>query len=140
MTDSISFEKVDHIGIAVNNLKQAIEKFSSMLGFPPLSIEEVPEQNVKAAFFRIGETNLELLESTKEDSLVSKFLSKRGNGVHHVCLKVNNIEKLLEELKSKDMKLIDEKARIGAHKKKVAFIHPNSTNGVLIELSESIED
>ena len=127
---------VDHIGIAVDNLSGAIERFQILLGGPPESTEEVKEYGVKTAFFGVGETNLELLEPTSLDSPIAKFLQKRGPGVHHICLSVSNLEGLLQALKSAGVRLIDDTPRKGAHGKRVAFVHPASLGGVLVELSE----
>jgi methylmalonyl-CoA/ethylmalonyl-CoA epimerase len=129
---------VDHIGIAVDNLSEAIERFQRLLGGPPESTEEVEEYGVKTAFFGVGETNLELLEPLAQQSPIAKFLQKRGPGVHHVCLSVSNLEGLLQALKSAGVRLIDETPRKGAHGKRVAFVHPNALCGVLLELSEQM--
>jgi methylmalonyl-CoA epimerase len=131
-----AFLSVDHIGIAVDNLSVAIERFQRLLGGPPESTEEVKEYGVKTAFFPIGETNLELLEPTSIDSPIAKFLQKRGPGIHHVCLSISNLERLLQALKSAGVRLIDETPRKGALGKRVAFVHPASLGGVLVELSE----
>jgi methylmalonyl-CoA/ethylmalonyl-CoA epimerase len=127
---------VDHIGIAVDNLREAIERFQSILGGAPESTEEVKEYGVKTAFFGVGETNLELLEPTSLDSPIAKFLQKRGPGIQHICLSVSNLEGLLQALKSAGVRLIDETPRKGARGKRVAFVHPASLGGVLVELSE----
>ena len=137
----MSFQKVDHVAIAVQDLNQAIETYSSLLGKEPEHIEEVEEQKVRAAFFGVGETNLELLFPTAESSPIAKFLEKNPRGgLHHICLEVRNIEAHLAELKEKGVQLIDEEPRIGAHNKKIAFVHPKATGGVLIELSEPQDD
>ena len=137
----MAFKKVDHVAIAVPNLEDAINLYKSILGKDPEHIEEVADQKVRAAFFGVGESNLELLFPTSPDSPISNFLEqKKGRGgLHHICLQVSNLEKHLEELKKQGVQLIDEKPRIGAHGKRVAFVHPKSTGGVLIELSELIE-
>lgn len=131
-----AFLNVDHIGIAVDNLSEAIERFQRLLGGPPESTEEVKEYGVKTAFFGVGETNLELLEPLAQQSPIANFLQKRGPGIHHVCLRVSNLEGLLQALKSAGVRLIDETPRKGAHGKRVAFVHPASLGGVLVELSE----
>lgn len=133
----MSFKKVDHVAIAVPNLDQAVALYTSLLGKKPEHIETVEEQKVTAAFFGVGESNLELLFPTSPESPIAKFLEKspRG-GLHHICLEVENIDAHLEELKKQGVVLIDEKPRIGAHNKRIAFVHPKSTGGVLIELSE----
>lgn len=137
----MSFKKVDHVAIAVPNLDEAIALYKSLLGKDPEHIEEVADQKVRAAFFGVGETKLELLFPTSPDSPISNFLEqKKGRGgLHHICLEVTGLEKHLEELKKQGVQLIDEKPRIGAHGKRIAFVHPKSTGGILIELSEPIE-
>ena len=130
-----SFE-LDHIGIAVDGLEKGFE-FYKALGFTDIETEDVPSEKVKVGFIKLGNrANLELLEATSEDSTIRKFLEKRGPGIHHICLRVKNIDQLLEQLKSKGVRLINEKAKDGAHGCRVAFVHPASTGGVLIELSE----
>jgi methylmalonyl-CoA/ethylmalonyl-CoA epimerase len=136
----LSFKKVDHVAIAVADLDQAIELYQSLLGKAPEHIEEVSDQKVRAAFFGVGESNLELLFPTSPDSPISNFLAKNPRGgLHHICLQVDDLEAHLEKLKSQGVKLIDEQPRIGAHGKRIAFVHPKSTGGVLIELSEEID-
>lgn len=136
----MSFKKVDHVAIAVADLDQAIELYQSLLGKAPEHIEEVSDQKVRAAFFGVGESNLELLFPTSPDSPISNFLAKNPRGgLHHICLQVDDLEAHLEKLKSQGVKLIDEQPRIGAHGKRIAFVHPKSTGGVLIELSEEID-
>lgn len=132
------FKKVDHVAIAVPELEVAIALYKGLLGKEPSSIEEVADQKVRAAFFGVGETNLELLFPTSPDSPISKFLEDRKGrgGLHHICLQVTDLENHLKQLKTQGIQLIDEKPRTGAHGKKIAFIHPKSTGGVLIELSE----
>ncbi|MEM2175767.1 MAG: methylmalonyl-CoA epimerase [Archaeoglobaceae archaeon] len=127
--------RIDHIGIAVKSLDDAIKTFEA-LGFKVKGIEEVKEQKVKVAMLPIGESKIELLEATTEDSAIAKFLVSRGEGIHHIAINVENIEKSLETAKSSGIKLIDEKPRIGAGGKKVAFLHPRSTHGVLLEFVE----
>ena len=133
----MSFKKVDHVAIAVPNLEDAIHLYTSILGKGPEHLEEVADQKVRAAFFGVGETNLELLFPTAVESPITNFLQKNPKGgLHHICLEVENLEAHLEKLKAQGIKLIDEKPRIGAHNKRIAFVHPKSTGGVLIELSE----
>ncbi len=137
----MSFKKVDHVAIAVPDLDQAIALYTSLLGKAPEHLEEVADQKVRAAFFGVGETNLELLFPTSEESPITNFLKKNEKGgLHHICLQVSDIEGHLEKLKAQGIKLIDEKPRMGAHGKRIAFVHPKSTGGVLIELSEPIEN
>jgi len=129
------FKKIDHIGIAVGNLDEAVELYKK-LGFEVKEIEEVAEQKVKVAMLPVGESKIELLEATSDDSAISKLIEKRGEGIHHIAVNVENIEKALENAKNEGVKLIDEKPRIGAGGKKVAFVHPKSTKGVLLEFVE----
>jgi len=128
--------ELDHIGIAVETLEQGFA-FYRALGFKDMEVEEVPSQKVKTGFLRLdNQSTLELLAPTHSDSTVRKFLDKRGPGIHHICLRVQGLDGILAELKAKGVRLIDEQAKIGAHGCRVAFIHPASTGGVLIELSE----
>lgn len=128
--------KVDHIGIAVKNLDEALKFYEDVLGIKCVETEVVEEQKVKVAFLPIGDTEVELLESTSDDGPVAKFIEKKGEGIQHIAYKVDDIEKAIEELKEKGIKLIDEKPRYGAGGAKIAFLHPKSTFGVLIELCE----
>jgi methylmalonyl-CoA/ethylmalonyl-CoA epimerase len=134
-------KKVDHIGIAVPNLEEAVKVYRALLGKDPEHYEEVAEQKAKTAFFGVGETNLELLQSTSPDGPIGKFIEKNSGrgGIHHICIQVEDIEKVLEEYKKQGIQLIDQTPRIGAHGKKIAFIHPKSTGGVLLELSEIVK-
>ena len=130
---------VSHIGIAVENLEKSIELFSQILGCDPVSIEEVAEQKVKVAIFRPGGNNstaIELVCPVSDSSPVKKYLEKRGQGLHHISINVKNIADKLDGLKSKDFRLIDQSPRYGADGKKIAFVHPSSTSGVLIELEQ----
>jgi len=128
---------IDHIGIAVNNLDEAISLYRDVLGLKLEGVHAVEEQKVRVASFSTGgETRIELLEPTESESPVAKFVERRGEGVHHIALKVRNIEAVLEELKGKGLKLVDEKPRIGVGGAKIAFIHPKSTRNVLLELCE----
>ena len=130
----------EHIGIAVKNLDESIEKYEKLFNIKCYAIEEVKDQKVKTAFFKIGQTKIELLEGTDPDSAISKFIEKRGEGVQHIAFAVKNIENVLEELKNKNVQLIDEKPRKGAEGLSIAFLHPKSTGGVLIELCENKND
>ena len=127
--------RVDHIGIAVQDLQQAIDLYTKLFGVGPDSVEEVTDQKVRTAFFAAGETNVELLFPTAPDSPIGRFLDKRGPGIHHVCFAVADIEASLQELASDDFELVDKVPRRGAHNKRIAFLHPRSTGGVLMELS-----
>jgi len=128
-------KKINHIGIAVHKI-QDLKGVFEMLGAKIEGEEVVEEQGVKVAFIPIGEVRVELLEPTSSNSPVAKFLEKRGEGFHHVAFEVDDLEKILEELKSKGVKLVDEKPRKGAHGTKIAFIHPKATGGILIELCQ----
>jgi len=128
-------KKVDHIGIAVKDLAEAM-KFYEALGLKSAGTEVVEEQKVKVAFYPVGDSEVELLESTSPDGPIAKYIEKNGPGIQHLAFRVDNIEKALAELKEKGVRLIDEKPRYGAGGAKIAFLHPKSTFGVLIELSE----
>lgn len=128
--------KVDHIGIAVKDLEASIAFYGDILGLEMSGSEVVEEQKVKVAFFPVGDTEIELLESTSEDGPIAKFIEKNGEGIQHIAFKVENIEEAIEYMLSKGMKMIDEKPRYGAGGAKIAFVHPKSSNRVLVELSE----
>ncbi len=128
--------KVDHIGIAVSNLEDSIKFYEEILGLKLHGTEVVEEQKVKVAFLPIGDTEVELLEATSPDSAIAKFIEAKGQGVQHIAYRVDDIEAALEEMKAKGIRLIDEKPRYGAGGARIAFLHPKSTNGVLIELCE----
>lgn len=136
----MQFKKIDHIGIAVLGLQEAVKTYTALLGKGPEHLEQVEEQKASTAFFGIGETNLELLQSTAPDGPIGKFIEKNSRGgLHHICIQVDDIEAVLEDYKKKGVQLIDQKPRIGAHGKKIAFVHPKSTGGVLLELSQATE-
>ena len=128
--------KVDHIGIATPKIQEALSVWRDALGLSVDSTDEVASQGVRVAMLPIGETHIELLEPLSDDSPVGRFLPKRGPGIHHIAVRVTNIRKALNDLKTKGARLIDETPRIGANGCLVAFIHPSSTNGVLLELVE----
>ena len=128
---------IEHIGIAVNSLEESIPYYENILGLKCYSIEEVVDQKVRTAFFKIGQSKLELLEATSEDSPIAKFIRKKGAGVHHVAFAVNNIEEQLEKIEDKGVQLIDKTPRKGAEGLDIAFIHPKSSFGVLTELCEN---
>ncbi len=132
----MTVDKIDHIGIAVESIEEALSYYRDTLGLAYAGTEDVPEQKVRVAFLDIGESRIELLEPTADDSPISKFLEKRGSGVHHVAVRVDSVEESLAEHAENGARLIDEKARTGAHGMKIAFIHPKSTSGVLLELCE----
>ena len=127
---------IDHIGIAVKSIDDALVFWEKAMGIKCEGIEEVEEQKVKTAFLPVRETEIELLEGTSEDSPVSRFIEKKGEGIHHIAIRVDNIEEALDELKSKGIRLIDEKPRAGAGGCRIAFVHPKATGGILLEISE----
>jgi methylmalonyl-CoA/ethylmalonyl-CoA epimerase len=128
---------IDHIGIAVSSLDDALAFYRDALGLDVEAPEEVPSQRVRAHFIRVGETAIELLEATADDSPIAKYVAKRGPGVHHLTLRVDDIGEALARLKARGVRLIDETPREGAHGALVAFIHPSSAHGVLIELKQA---
>lgn len=127
---------IEHIGIAVANLDEAIPFYEKVFGLKCYSVEEVKDQKVKTAFFKVGQTKIELLESTAPDGPIGKFIEKRGQGVHHIAFAVENLPARLEELEQKEVQLIDKTPRKGAEGLNIAFLHPKSTFGVLTELCE----
>ncbi|HOZ72720.1 MAG TPA: methylmalonyl-CoA epimerase [Spirochaetales bacterium] len=128
--------KVDHIGIAVSNLEETLKVYTDLLGMQLHGTETVEEQKVKTAFLPVGDSEIELLESTAPDGPIARFIETRGQGIQHIAFKVDDIEAALAELKAKGVRLIDEKPRYGAGGAKIAFLHPKATNGVLIELCQ----
>ena len=127
---------IEHIGIAVKELDSAVKLYEDLLGIKCYKIEEVPDQKVRTAFFRIGETKIELLESIDPEGPISKFIDKRGEGLHHIAFAVKELEKQLKKAKKANIRLINEIPQKGADGLDIAFIHPKSTSGVLIELCE----
>ena len=128
--------ELDHIGIAVDDIDQALAFYRDALGLEVETPEDVPSQGVRAHFIPAGESALELLEATADDSPIAKYLQKRGPGLHHITLRVDDIRAALSQLKARGVRLIDESPRAGAHGSLVAFIHPSSAHGVLIELKQ----
>ena len=126
--------KIAHIGVAVKNLEEVEKLYSQVLGLPIVGREVHPDNRV--SFIPLGDTAIELLQSVKPDGAIARHIEKRGEGIHHIALEVDNIEKALEELKAKGLVLIDQKPRRGAHNAKIAFLHPKNTYGVLLELVE----
>ncbi len=124
---------IEHIGIAVENLEEAIKHYENILGLSCYAIEEVKDQKVRTAFFRVGQTKIELLESTDPEGAIGKFVAKKGAGVHHLAFAVDNVNQALSEAESKGIKLIDKKSRLGAEGLQIGFLHPKSTLGVLTE-------
>jgi methylmalonyl-CoA/ethylmalonyl-CoA epimerase len=129
-------KKINHIAIAVNNLEEAAKFYQNMLGLNLEGVEVVAGQKTKAGFFKIGESNIELVQPTESTSPLVKFLETKGQGIHHICLEVEDVEAEIKALLEKGAVMVDQKPRPGAHHTKVAFIHPKSSNGVLIELCE----
>lgn len=132
----MELKKVDHLGIAVSSLEESLKFYEGVLGLKCQGSEVVEEQKVKTAFLPIGDTEVELLESTAEDGPIAKFIASRGEGFQHIAYRVENIEEAILELKDKGIRMIDEKPRYGAGGAKIAFIHPKSTGGLLIELCQ----
>ncbi|MBS4191154.1 methylmalonyl-CoA epimerase [Bacillus sp. FJAT-49705] len=129
-------KKVDHIGIAVRSLDEALPFYTEILKLPLLGIEEVESEKLKVAFLKAGETKLELLEPTSQESAVAKFIEKRGEGLHHVALGVDSIQERINEMKEKGIRMLQDSPKIGAGGAEVAFMHPKSTGSVLYEFCE----
>ncbi len=127
--------KIDHIGIVVHDIQEVLRAYETALGLPLKEVAEVPDQQVRVAFLPVGESTIELVQPLSADTGIAKFLANRGEGIHHICLAVDDIEAALTRLKAHGMQLIDEVPRQGAHGR-VAFIHPKAMHGVLIELVE----
>jgi len=130
------FNKVEHIGIAINNLEESQELFKKLFGKEAYKVEAVESEGVKTLFFQLGETKIELLEASSPDSPIAKFLSKKGPGIHHIAFDVSDIESEIARLKEEGFEVLNEKPKSGADNKLVAFLHPKSTNGVLVELCQ----
>ncbi len=133
----MNLSHIEHIGIAVKDLQTAVSFYENVLGLKCYNIEEVADQKVKTAFFQIGQTKIELLQSTEPDGPIGKFIEKRGEGIHHIAFAVDNIENQLEHASKMGVNLIDTSPRKGAEGLDIAFLHPKSTSGVLIELCEN---
>ena len=127
---------IEHIGIAVKNLDEAIKYYEDVLGLKCYSIEEVKDQKVKTAFFKVGQTKIELLESTEPEGPIGKFIEKKGEGIHHLAFHVDGLKDALKEVDAKGVRLIDTEPRQGAEGLNIAFLHPKSTFGVLTEFCE----
>ena len=130
------YRKIDHIAIAVRSLQSARRIYADVLGMCDWTIEEIAEQKVRVAVLPMGESRIELLEATADDSPIAGFLSKRGEGLHHICFQVEDLAGELEKLKAAGIRLIDQYPRVGAGGRLIAFLHPSGTAGVLIELSQ----
>ncbi len=129
-------KKIDHIGIAVKDIQSVLGFYQDALGLEPLDLEVVEDQGVRVVFLPVGESRLELLEPLNDDSPIAKFIARRGEGIHHICLDVDSVAESLEEMKQRGLQLIDNEPRLGAHHKQIAFVHPKASNGVMIELSQ----
>jgi len=129
-------DRIDHIGIAVSNLDEAIKLYTQALGLEVSRVETIVEQNAKTAIIPVGESKIELLESTSSEGVIARFIEKRGEGIHHVALAVNNIQEAIELLREKGIPMIDEKARKGVENTCIAFLHPKGIK-ILLELVES---
>ncbi len=127
--------KLDHIGIVVRDLQRALEVYESALDLPLKEIVEITDQEVRVAFLPLGESNIELVQPISDDTGIARYLEKQGEGIHHICIEVEDIEAALSRLRDHDVQLIDQQPRQGAHGR-VAFIHPKGTHGVLLELIE----
>ena len=130
----MNISHIEHIGIAVNSLDEAIPFYENMLGLKCYAVEEVADQKVKTAFFMVGETKIELLESTDPEGPIGKFIEKKGPGIHHLAFATDNVDESLSELEEKGVRLIDKKGRKGAEGLNIGFLHPKSTMGVLTEI------
>jgi methylmalonyl-CoA/ethylmalonyl-CoA epimerase len=130
-------KKINHIGIAVKNIEVSLPLYRDVLGMKFEGSEEVADQKVRVAFLCVGESRIELLEPTSPDSAVAKFLEKNGEGIHHIAYEVDDVEAALAELQAKEVRLVDQTPRGGAHGTRIAFLHPKSTGGVLTELCQA---
>ena len=126
--------KIDHIGIAVKSLADSIPLFEKLLGSPCYKTEIVENEKVNTAFFQVGDTKIELLESTEKGGVIERFIDKKGEGMHHLAFEVESLEKEMQRLKNEGFIFLDEKPRVGADNKLICFMHPKNTNGVLVEL------
>ena len=130
---------IEHIGIAVKSIEEQLPYYEGILGLKCYNIETVEDQKVKTAFFKIGQTKIELLEPTSEESTIAKFIEKRGEGIHHIAYATTDVNEALEEVEAKGVRLIDQQARAGAEGLRIAFLHPKTTGSVLTELCEHPE-
>jgi len=133
-------KKIDHIGIAVKNLEDSLKFYQDTLGLELSGVEVVEEQKVRVAFLPVGDTEVELLESTDPEGPIAKFIEKKGEGIQHIAYKVENIEEAIKEMEEQGVKMIDKTPRYGAGGAKIAFCHPKSTKGVLVELCQRDDD
>jgi methylmalonyl-CoA/ethylmalonyl-CoA epimerase len=128
--------KIEHIGIAVRDLEKSNQLFRSLLGIDPYKTEEVKQESVTVSFFRTGDSKIELLQATEENSPIAKFIAKKGEGIHHIAFEVDDILQSMKELKELGFELLSDTPKIGADNKLICFLHPKSTNGVLVELCQ----
>ena len=129
-------KKIEHLGIAVKSLEESNQLFKKLLGVAHYKVEEVESEGVKTSFFQVGETKIELLEATKPESPIAKFIEKKGEGIHHMAFDVDDIESEIDRLKGEGFQVINETPKNGADNKRIVFLHPKTTNGVLVELCE----
>ena len=132
----MEISRIEHLGIAVKSIEESLPYYEKVLGLKCYNIEEVTDQKVKTAFFKVGQTKIELLEPTSEESAVAKFIEKRGEGIHHIAFAVGSVQKALDEVAEKGVQLIDKSPRCGAEGLNIAFLHPKSTCSVLTEFCE----
>lgn len=130
--------KIEHLGIAVKNISEANRLFEALLGTPSYKTEKVETEGVSTSFFKVGESKVELLEATNENSPIAKFISKKGEGIHHIAFEVDDIVKTMSELKERGFELLSDTPKKGADNKLICFLHPKSTNGVLVEICQEI--
>lgn len=131
--------KIEHIGIAVKDLEKSNALFASLFGKPHYKVEEVKSEGVKTSFFDVGPNKIELLEATNSESPIAKFIAKKGEGIHHIAFAVSDIKTEISRLKSEGFTILNEEPKLGADNKLVAFLHPKTTNSVLIELCQEID-
>ena len=131
-------KKINHIGVAVYSLDDSVEIFKKVLNINPSKKETVESEGVETIFFNLGESKIELISSLSKENAISKYLSKKSEGIHHICIEVDNIESEIKRIISNGIRVLNEKPKIGADKKKICFLHPKDTCGVLIELSQEI--
>ncbi|MFP5470680.1 MAG: methylmalonyl-CoA epimerase [Bacteroidia bacterium] len=129
-------KKIEHLGIAVKDINASNELFAKLFGKQPYKLEDVESEGVKTSFFMIGESKIELLEATNNDSAIAKFIEKKGEGIHHIAFEVDDIDAEIARLKNEGFELIHTTSKDGADNKRIAFLHPKSTNGVLVELCQ----
>lgn len=136
----MNISHIEHIGIAVKSIEESVKYYETVLGLKCYAIEEVKDQKVRTAFLKVGQTKIELLEATSEESAIAKFIEKRGEGIHHIAYCVENVKDSLQEVSEAGIRLIDQNPRKGAEGLNIAFLHPKDTGGVLTELCEYPQD